>query len=248
MKTNYIKSVLRSATHGYELVDDSMESWNRRGSLPLHNRFLEFETFGDGMTKHSPAWCVQFEHITDACLSLTAWLLDNLKDEAAQWLATGLDVELHTLIKFAFTVKYKEDGVDRFYSTQLHKIGTKKEHDKRFEKIMPRHDGTPKAVFEIVNVSHNDGLRALLLANAVRDYSGQNFGYYQTWEDVYPATLELKGDWQQAITALSYVLKAVMLIKHSTRAMECSLHNCQNEIERAEKAAQAAKAGLVQAA
>jgi len=215
-----VPSLLRPQTHAYEVLGTTSDSYDRRGRQPLSSQVMEFETYGDGLTKHSNSWCTQFEQLTDFCLSLTAAILNEPSHEIWKRLAYHASRHTERQLRFALSVKFnhKEGSKRQFYSLAEQKITTAdKRHDRRYEEVLDWHDGSPASAFRILTQSYDDWIDRLIRAHKLREL----YEYSQQMEEIIPDLKHLKDSkdsyrWHQALTALIHALQAVEALDNAS--------------------------------
>ena len=155
------------------------EAWNNRGQgTPLHVHFRMYQTYGDGLCQHSGDWAVTTEHVADYLVSLTTALLAD-EELAEKVYYTILQRPRTDLIEFAASIVYSDKAdktgrqVRRYYSLEEVKISSSpsKQHDKRYQEIESRHDGSAESIFRILLPEYADGLMRLTYAEAIREWA-----------------------------------------------------------------------------
>ena len=149
-------------------VYDSMHA----SSAPVSSRFRWYETYGDGMTAHSPSAPISVGMLADYLFSLAqAMASDNeLIDAAAYEVRSG--IASNSDIRFAQSVVFKDNGKRRWVSREERKVTASetKRHDRRYEEVTLRHDGTPKGAYNILWRDYYDGIRMLGLSYSIFRY------------------------------------------------------------------------------
>jgi len=148
-------------------VYDSMHA----SSAPVSSRFRWYETYGDGMTAHSPSMPVTLEMLADYLYSLAAAMTESkeLLEAAGYEVTSG--IASNRDIRFGLSVVYK-DGKRRWVSREERKVtaSESKRHDRRYEEVAARHDGTPHGAYNVLWRDFYDGIRALGLAYSIFRY------------------------------------------------------------------------------
>lgn len=213
----------QSATRGniaYRFCDEWQ--WDARGNLPLSIRLMEYETYGDGLTQHSGAYCTQFCYLTDACISLAQAIVADPKNEAWEALGNVFCHPREDTINFALSIKYREDK-DQWFDLANHKVSTSEryKHDRRWEKVENWMDGTAKSAFSIINtrLGGYDTLGKLCWLDELR------MKYGCASEDVWEALGQVEGDWLQAFHAARDASLAVQYLRGAARTADCALGN-----------------------
>ena len=144
---------------------------------PIDGHFRMFDTYGDGLTQHSPDWSVQLDHLADYLASLAEAMLTD-QELAQNCLFTFSRRPSVKAIEFAASVKLKaaeeKDWLRgrRWFSAKELKLSKSpsKEHDKRYEEVREIHDGSPNSIFRILVGEYSSGLEKYLTADAIRDW------------------------------------------------------------------------------
>ena len=142
------------------------------GRAPISSHFRFYETCGDGLTAHSPSAPISVGMLADYLFSLAqAMASDNeLIDAAAYEVRSG--IAPNSDIRFAQSVVFKDNGKRRWVSREERKVtaSESKRHDRRYEEVLPRHDGTPKGAYNILWRDYYDGIRMLGLSYSIFRY------------------------------------------------------------------------------
>ena len=142
------------------------------GRAPISSHFRFYETCGDGLTAHSPSAPISVGMLADYLFSLAqAMASDNeLIDAAAYEVRSG--IASNSDIRFAQSVVFKDNGKRRWVSREERKVTASetKRHDRRYEEVTLRHDGTPKGAYNILWRDYYDGIRMLGLAHSIFRY------------------------------------------------------------------------------
>jgi hypothetical protein len=154
------------------LYDDN--AWGN--SAPISFHMLQYETYGDGLSQHSPEYPILQEVLTDYLASLAS----AMKDETALVEACLYEIcrwPSDAEIEFCASVKYKpaKEGTWRkpvYFSRQLRKISTSdsKQHDKRYAEVDEWCDGTPEAVYRMLIPEYAVGIQMFTYAYAIREW------------------------------------------------------------------------------
>ncbi len=235
-----IPSVLHPTERAYKLNSSSLDLYSKRGERCLFDHITQYETYGDGICQHGPDWCVQFHELEDVCLSFAAAITADPKNEEwehLRWYQQGFFKRED--IRFAFTVKYKEDTY-RYFSRDDHKIAKHKQHDRRYEKIEPRHDGSAESVFGIVYRDSMDWLVRVRLAVEIAAVCEEIAGYWVSAKQVFSPLKDLGDQWDSAYRAFANAVKAAALLRETEHMLTILDSNRRRLIElEAEKAAKA---------
>jgi len=228
-KQTTIPSVLHPNERAY-YIGSGLESWNKRGQRPLFDGITVFDTCGDGLTQHSPDRVAQFEDLIDVCLSCSQAIVADPRNEALNRLTyilhcTAFD---EALIRFAFTVKYDEKK-EQYYSLAERKIGRsdKLRHDRRYERVEPRHDGSAIAVSGMLyHHSQPDWLARVIMARNIRNLEYEIRGSYITHtEEILPPVSELDNNWRTALDGFIKAVEAMRAIEYAATSIECVAGN-----------------------
>lgn len=222
-----IASVLNGSKVAYEVSDDW--NWNGRGSAPLSVSLNQYQTYGDGVVKHSNAWCAQWADMTDACLSLTSAILAD--PQATEWkqVPRMFATLSPDVLAFVQTIKHRDDRRQWFnFSERKVSTAESKQHDKRWTSVESWMDGTAPACLSILlnQFSHHDWFARLAIADDLRTAMG-----YPMWEEFFKPTSELTGDWHQAFRALRAASESVAQLDNARRVLECALENSKPQAQ-----------------
>lgn len=229
--------------------------FNYRTGTVLSDHFRVFETYGHGLTAHSPDCAIPPEYFTDYLRSLAVAMRSDpelAKNASFEFSGPSLkDIE------FAQTVKYKEpkdEGKTRYrrapsgyYSLEEKKIGNRDtlEHDRRYEKIDQWMDGSYDAVCRLFWKDWHSFFRTYCFTNAIRDWFGEH-------QNCYPELPAIPGAGNDAIAAAHDVRREAhdafnvcLRIIEATRLLDstdCTLTRWQEkpEVEKAEESTDAA--------
>ncbi len=240
-----IPSVLHPTERAYKLSSGSLDHYNKRGERCLFDHITQYETYGDGTCQHSGDWCAQFHELEDVCLSFaTAMLADpkNPEWENLRWFMQGFFKKED--IRFAFTVKYKDDGKNRYYSKQECKVAMNKEHDRRFERIESWADGSAEAVFHLLWLRSGeamDWLTRVRLAVEIAEVCQEINGYWANPNSIFAPLKELGEGWDYTFRIFADMVKATSLLRQTEHTLTIIESNRANRARiEAEKAPAAA--------
>jgi hypothetical protein len=165
------KSIAHEQQFGYAY--DS-QAWT--SNAPIESHFRMFDTYGDGLTQHSPDYSVQVEHLADYLVSLAEAMLADaeLANELYYTIWQRPDAK-H--IAWAASVIYKApkegdwSAKRKYFSAKEMKVSASplKQYDKRYEEVRDIHDGSPNSIFRILIPEYADGLQKYIYASAIRD-------------------------------------------------------------------------------
>lgn len=161
-----------SIAHPEKLVYVYDSSVNYDGRYAISTRLRYYETLGDGTTQHTPTMPIHLQLLADCLFSLAQAMLTNGElADAAYELRSGLASDRD--LEFAFSVKYRDTNKPRYYSRDERKISTadSARHDRRYERIETRHDGSIDSAFNILHKDYYQGLQKFALMYAVSRYS-----------------------------------------------------------------------------
>jgi hypothetical protein len=212
-------SLAHPAKYGY-LYDSS--SW--KSYAPVDRHMLMFETYGDGLISGECWVTVGTELAADYLLSLAAAMLtDGELAELMTWrfpTPPSLD-----LIAFAATVRDEPDNYKpRYYSLEFLKVSSSpsKAHDKRWERIERRHDGSGGAIYNMLHRDYVSGLDNFVLADTIRTWMNQKHGYgsmaepteFLKWDRCQAA------DVRHAISVIRSITEAARNLRHAKSYLE----------------------------
>jgi hypothetical protein len=161
-------SLAYPAKYGY--IYDS-GSWKTHALVDMH--MLMFETYGDGHTQHSPELPIVEQFTADYLNSLAAAMLaDPELADTMTWRFPHLPDPAR--IAFAASVIDNDEtgyAKPRYYSLEFLKVtSADKRHDKRWERIERRHDGSGGAIYNMLHQDYARGLENFVLADAIRGW------------------------------------------------------------------------------
>jgi hypothetical protein len=141
------------------------------GFCAVNEHMRVYDTYGDGMTAHSPAMPISIQRMADYLFSLAQAMLtdQDLRNDARYAITGGIPSKAD--LDFAFSVKFKE-GKTRWYSRSERKVTSnpEKRHDKRYEEITSYHDGSIDGAFRVLAKDHYRGMESFALMHTVRKY------------------------------------------------------------------------------
>jgi hypothetical protein len=231
------KSIANNAKFAYRWNSEDFDV--RATEYRLHDSLKMFETYGDGMTQHSPEYYVQKEHLVDCLYSLAAYLLSN--EEAAQTVYFRMKLPgsvTQAEVKFFMGLKYNAERIE-YYNPQDRKVSKneKYRHDKRWFEVQSWADGTLKNVYRLM-LSHNGYSSGLLDRIAVligiRKAMYQLTGDYP-WIDVEDyGFLDEKADYNTVETVYEAVV-SVIEAHHKLKWVADCVSNYSGRIEEAKQ-------------
>lgn len=223
-------SIAQGDKFGY-VVDNDMsgglwDSWYHNGDA-LASWAGKFQTFGDGMCKHSPTVCVQMGDAADYLFSLAKHCLGTQHNNegpvlyiSGSWRCVPSD----EIIMFAAGLRYEADAAKRVYVNILDcKKSTQdsKQHDKRWMELPSYADGSLIGIVKLLAQHAHDGeflkqqrLRQLGVLIRARELLSERLQRYMSWDAVdlgIPANTVLVGceNGYQTKDALEVAYKAV---------------------------------------
>jgi hypothetical protein len=213
------------------------DSIGRFHAVNEHMRF--YETYGDGMTQHSPSVSIPVEMMTDYLFSLASAMLADkeLRDAANYAIRAGMASDAD--LEFAFSVKWKE-GKDRWYSRQERKVSAhaEKRHDKRYELVTEHFKGDIDSAFRVMWRDYYRGMESFALMYSVLKYAERmektGFGCVAThlkWElgdDRYSLDRAFECCWS--------LIQAYDHIDHAERGVKGYLRNLEQAKETSDAA------------
>lgn len=212
-----------------------------------------FDTYGDGETQHSAEAAVGLDWACDYFASLLKCLAESTDPAARDAMLECLDGDWPKLymaraeFTFAMSVKHKP-GKQQYYSKEDRKVSgaESKRHDRRWEEVTERQDGSPRSAFAILCSGRCDRLHnyliALELADVWRDENGQTIAYKDCAQLCGMVADDTDGDWDgnhkllenannlhTGFVGVDYFVKAWRLFYHGRRSWECLENNyCRN--------------------
>jgi hypothetical protein len=181
-----MRIIFKSLAHPneYAYVYASYGSW-RHNSYAMSPCFGMYQTYGDGMTAHSPDFGVTVEHYADYMASLAAT-------------ATAAASDMISNISFSFTSRVdagtiefcknlrRDEKKDTWYTLDESKYSRKahehlschistsraKDHDKRWNRVESWMDGSYEAIFQLLCKEHYSLHEKYVLARAISEHLG----------------------------------------------------------------------------
>jgi hypothetical protein len=167
MTTNSITfpSLMQGDKYGYELHSDGMKYYDqmrRSGKCFWVNSHAGwFETYGDGLVKHSPDIAVPNTQLGDYCLSLANYLLTRPEFQpfavrCLQDCVPSTD-KWPQMVRFFADLRYDERKPFRYFSVDWDSFckvsaAESKRHDKRWQPIPSNADGSAEFIWgQIIN-------------------------------------------------------------------------------------------------
>lgn len=165
---------------------DSMAFTTHR-QAEVDPNLLRFDTYGDGLTAHSPDSPITRDLFVDYCYSLAEHL--QAHPELAD---VGIAVNLNPRFDhahFEFASQVKHSGKARWYSLAKHKISSSesKRNDRRYEPVPDWADGSYLSTNRLLWSEYDSFLRTFARLVALHDWWGERF-------DDYPAEMPGLGD------------------------------------------------------
>lgn len=204
-----------------------------------------FETYGDGMTQHSPEIPIPYEMAADYFASLAAYLLDNpehVNDVSYVFAKDYGDKDL----AFAQSVVYKAPpegkyAKPRYFSVQERKFGGEaKQYDKRYTRIEEWMDGGPEAIVRILGKDHYDPLDWFILRHQVREWMFKQDGWMEVPKIGKDVNHDVAREQVQAYETLTRVMEHVRGMECARRSVECWKGNLERAKQRAAEKTDAA--------
>jgi hypothetical protein len=163
------------------------ECWNRSEHVFLNRKFRMFETYGDGLCRHSDDWSVSEDFATDYMNSLALAMIEDEELCKELYFTLGqkpADCKMVFAASLIYGEKDKEWTKRRYYSISLEKVtrNREKEHDDRYKEIAEWNNGTPEAIYRAILPEYADGLERWQYAQWVREWSEANLK--QNWMEM----------------------------------------------------------------
>lgn len=239
---------------GYTVYANSTETSSdltRRDGNALSSWAAAWPTYGDGIVQHGPDYPVQGEALGDFCASLATYLVDlplHAQQEALELVAKNWPKDVSAEdIRFYRSATHKE-GKTRYYSPRERKVSTSesKRHDKRWDAIHERMDGSVKAIVGLF-YRHEyvaGGLLARLalyrqVKRVLEEQEGQDKAPYcnlATEKDLLGTDQRKNWTTLQAFDAVDELVRSYRLRASAERSLECWRSNQANRARRAEQA------------
>lgn len=199
-------------------------------------KFLMYETYGDGLTAHSRDWPITREFMADYLASLATAILADTSDELVKAVSWNVRhaIPSRDQIEFAASIVYKVDPErsyqekkKRWFSLSEQKISSSpaKEHDNRYTEVSPAHDGSPTAIYGILLPSYAKDLERYACAEAIRDWT---LAHQKTYMPLAAEFLKWHVEDREESRILRYAFQAVLdLINayHLRDHAQCHLSN-----------------------
>ena len=220
-----IKSVLNPDKTRYEKVD----GWYDTGLLVW--AYGQFDTYGDGDTKHSHTHKLGREQFTDFCLSVARHITENPLELVHSY-EFGMDKISRESYQFLLSVKYDESK-RKWFSFSLSKVSTSdtKRYDKRWTEVPTWADGAPKSAWQLyrfVRESSGSLLERYSILERFRELAG---GCFYGQDECETWIAELKGDHQQAYRALEAAVRGASALEYAKRAIASAIYNSTPKAE-----------------
>jgi hypothetical protein len=212
--------------HSYRTNTNHLADWAGR-----------FDTYGDGITQHSPEYPALIEDFPDYCGSLASFIMAGGQNAeiAAKYLAdcAWWNCTSTQFVRFAITVKYDENK-RRYFSKDAQKTSTSdaKRHDRRWEEIPSWANGGIESVYKLALPDFGLAFLArYATADFVRDTYAEETG---GWAGRIPELLGMDEhqkklwhdeDWSQAFSSINQIRIAYRYMDASRRTLECWKNN-----------------------
>lgn len=140
----------------YEFDADHWDYRNR--GYGVADFLRQYDTYGDGMTAHSPSYSVAKENFADVCASLAKHIAEgNCTDEQLKKLSWKVCEEYKASeFEFFAKLKYNADGKKQYVNLTEKKKSTadSKRHDKRWTEVVEWMNGSVDAIYALVCQRH----------------------------------------------------------------------------------------------
>jgi hypothetical protein len=166
----------------YTAHDDSVDNWHSYWK-DQHHRIGgwcgQFDTYGDGLTQHSPETPVRKENMADYLASLAQHLLDNPEsiEVVSRKFGCGANVRF---VRFMAGVRFNEKK-PQFYNRSELKVtsSASKRHDRRWEEVPSWADGSADALWRLTYQDYWSTLERYCAAHALYELAqDENIGTY----------------------------------------------------------------------
>lgn len=188
----------------------------------LHDRFVEFQTYGNGLVQHSNSLTVSVDCFVDALASLAKHLFDH--PEAVQEVEKFWpedNTRFDKRIQFFSSLKYDEEKT-RYYNESEMKVSAseKKAHDRRWEAVPSWADGRIEAVFRFTAQSHWGALERYNLYQRLRETL-----WWENIEGSGIGSTERTGDLNYAFDSVDFLVKSHRNMEAAKSCFDCLNHN-----------------------
>jgi len=177
------KSIKKGDKIAYIVTTGSSDTPMHYYSNPYNyigSSILCYDTYGDGMTQHSPSYCASKDLLEDFLISFAIFLNDNPDEvENIDLFLGGLFECNEDQVRFFEGLKYNPDVTVYYNKSELKTSkSSKKEYDKRWEKIPSWADGTMEAVLSFMAQSYWGTLKRFACLDNIKpilNYSWYDF-------------------------------------------------------------------------
>jgi hypothetical protein len=234
------KSIGRSGV-GYEILSYKDKFDGSRAHRFISEQIGEYETYGDGITKHSGSWMAHTDNILDCIASLAIFAMDHKDDEEFKsWLTSFWPRPVdEKSIDFALTVKFDEKKT-KYYNLQERKISSseKLQYDKRWSEIPQWCVGNLESVLRlIVPDYYHDALTLFYYYTEVRSYLAQKLDWYDSVDGYFigwqPTDNYQSMQLQSAFYVINSIVKSWQYADNAQRSLDCLKHNLRIDEESA---------------
>jgi hypothetical protein len=202
--------------------------WVMNGHNGISPYAKQYETYGDGLTQHSPLRPVQIEQIVDFLYSLAQYLKETpeLAENISGWKPSIASKD----IEFCKSLVYKE-GKDKYYNLKERKVSSSdsKRFDKRWERIHSWANGSIMSTYRLLVQEHEDTIQRLCTLCHICNWFAANEEY--VWinpKDYGYEHVAEPGEWQKlynAFTAVNNYIVAARKMEMSTRLVNNYMNN-----------------------
>jgi len=203
--------------------DINSKNWDfARGAI--HGDVKEYQTYGDGETRHSPAYSSIADNTYDFLVSLAHFL--NSNPDKAKELSQAMFWPSHTYRKnIKFYSELKANGKEQYYSINELKTSRaeSKRHDKRWEIVPEWADGSFQATFRFLEEKKYGSLERLCLYNELRDFYSEEHDSYCSIEGFGINSTEEWHKMSSALHACQLILSAYRKLDSAQRIIESNL-------------------------
>jgi len=195
----------------------------------LSDHYYEFETYGDGMTQHSPRRLVYPVNAIDFFASFARFLLDN----RSAWTELDRFDYNHNMVnrkdvEFFLKLKYDPDKRVYYNPSELKKsTAESKGYDKRWFEVPTWADGSMDAVFSFTCKSFYTFLERFRVFNQVRELIYEIDGSYRLVdsEKYFQMDHDTWRHLKDAISVIEYIYQSVWQSQAAESAFSCLSHN-----------------------
>ena len=236
-------NILRFASIGNGRIS---YEWGYEGYMGRRANYLclnksyarQYESLGDGITKHSESWPVAAGDFIDYCASLYMYLEKYPLD--IKYIESGWPYDFRVTnqqLDFLYSLKYDDKKATYFnYSEMKSSHSASKQYDTRWKKVPEYQTGTFECFyrFALENVACYDALDQFALLLKVREYfSNKGLSTYQLKGHGIESENEFH-DLECAFHSIDYLVKALYYQGRAIRVFDCLQSNYLSKLGKQE--------------